>query len=530
MRVRLLAAAVGIVAVSLLLSGALTGLLLGNIQENNAQAQLDTALPSYRTHIENFQCTAGHTFTSVNQGVVVNTLMCPDATGARPGAKNPESITSPSEYVNELRNLPLLPEDRLFLIDANANIVYDSESAAGAGQLPQLNPNLKGGVGEVTFALAGTNYIGAMMSLQPASRLHDPLHATRVVLARSRAAIATQATNALVPKMLVAGGVSLLFALTVALFLSQAMVRPLKELVRAAEDVAAGNYSRRVRALGRNEIGVLGRSFNRMAEAVERARAMQRDFLANVSHELKTPLTSLIGFSQALVDGSLETDEERKRAATILHEEAVRVLRMSQELLDLARVEGGHLSLRQVPLDLGDMLVQEIDIVRARAGRKHLRLRLELSPDLPPVKADPERVHQILENLLDNAVKYAPASGVVIIRAQHTGPEVITTVTNAVGQHPPDTERMFERFYRADPSRSSATAGVGLGLAISRELASAQLGRLWADFDAAGRLCMHLSLQAGSQPAPAALPTRPIWIDGDAEPATTKLDRSAKPL
>src|SRR5207302_1520162 len=121
----------------------------------------------------------------------------------------------------------------------------------------------------------------------------------------------------------------------------------------AAEDIAAGNYSRRVSIKGQDEIGMLGSAFNRMGEAVERARKVQRDFLANVSHELKTPLTSLIGFSQALVDGSLLNENERTRAATIVHEESERVLRMAQELLDLARVEAGSMSLHIPAVDLG---------------------------------------------------------------------------------------------------------------------------------------------------------------------------------
>jgi two-component system sensor histidine kinase ResE len=260
-----------------------------------------------------------------------------------------------------------------------------------------------------------------------------------------------------------------------------------------------------------------------MAEAVEKARGMQRDFLANVSHELKTPLTSLIGFSQALVDGSLETEADRRRAATILHEEAVRVLRMSQELLDLARVEGGHLSLLQQPVDLGVMLGQEIDIVRTRAEARDLVVDLQLEPELPPVKADPERLHQILENLLDNAVKYTPAGGRISIWAGLAGEGVRTTVSNPVGAHRPDPERMFERFYRADPSRSSGAGGVGLGLAISRELAAAQLGRLWAGFDAEGRLCLNLDLQAGTLESTPGRVESDARLAGTPEPATIQL-------
>src|SRR5205807_9812208 len=136
------------------------------------------------------------------------------------------------------------------------------------------------------------------------------------------------------------------------------VTKPLTQLAGAAEDIAGGNYSRRVGIRGPDELGHLGVAFDRMAEAVERARRTQREFLANVSHELKTPLTSLIGFSQALTDGSIKTEVERTRAATIVHEESERVLRMAQELLDLARVEAGSISLHITAVDLGGQLQQ----------------------------------------------------------------------------------------------------------------------------------------------------------------------------
>jgi two-component system OmpR family sensor kinase len=238
-----------------------------------------------------------------------------------------------------------------------------------------------------------------------------------------------------------------------------------------------------------------------------------------VSHELKTPLTSLIGFSQALMDGSLRTDEEKARAATILHEEAQRVLRMSQELLDLARVEAGALSLNPHPVDLGVQLQQEIEIVRKRAEARRLTLRLSVPSVLPPVHADPDRLHQILENLLDNAVKYAPESTTVWISADaELGGRITTAVRNRLGVRVPDPDRMFDRFYRGDPSRSSA-GGVGLGLAISRELAIAQNGDLRAELGADGTLTLKLELPAVPQPPAIHTPTRgPVRLDPRPQP------------
>jgi signal transduction histidine kinase len=244
-----------------------------------------------------------------------------------------------------------------------------------------------------------------------------------------------------------------------------------------------------------------------MPEALHPAPRVQHDYQAHLSHSLSTPLKSLIPFSEDQVDGSLKTSAERSRAATVVHEESERVLRMAQELLDLARVEAGTISMHISAVDLAAQLEQEQEIARPRAKARYLMLEADVNADLPPVAADPERLHQVLGNLLDNAVKYAPARTPVRISAYSSVSGVETVISNALNEHRPDPERMFDRFYRADASRSAAAGGVGLGLAISKELVSAMKGRLWADFDADGNLRMHLLLPASARPEARTTPT-----------------------
>jgi signal transduction histidine kinase len=173
---------------------------------------------------------------------------------------------------------------------------------------------------------------------------------------------------------------------------------------------------------------------------------------------------------------------------------------MAQELLDLARVEGGSISMHITAVDLQGQLEQELEMIRPRATKRRLELNLATPKNIPPVAADPERLHQILDNLLDNAVKYAPEGSPIRIAALSNISGVEVVVSNATAPHKPDPEKMFDRFYRADPSRSAAAGGVGLGLSISRELASAMKGKLWADFDSAGDLRLHLLLPAARKP------------------------------
>jgi signal transduction histidine kinase len=452
------------------------------------QAQLQRNVLTVTAQVRHNEC--------FNQPAQISTpANCP-----RPG------LDTPSDFLDRLNGLvvPTLSGNRLLLLRADHAVVYDSQDMSLIGQ------QIVVGAGAPTrTSLEGRPYFTAAQQI-PAAR--DPLRATYVVLAQPQSFVASAAAGELASRLLEAGGAALVVAMLLTLVISHSMTGPLTQLAAAAEDIAAGNYSRRVAIKGPDEIGLLGSAFNRMAEAVERARKAQRDFLANVSHELKTPLTSLIGFSQALVDGSVLSDTERTRAAIIVHEESERVLRMAQELLDLARVEAGSISMHITSVDLGGQLQQELEIVRPRAGARSLSLKLNVPDDIPPVEADPERLHQIIDNLLDNSVKYSPEGSTVNAVARLSGGSVETVVSNPAGPHRPDPDRIFDRFYRADPSRSAAAGGVGLGLAISRQLANAMKGRMWADFDDTGNLRVHLLLPASrktdqmtEQAAPAAV-------------------------
>jgi signal transduction histidine kinase len=470
--------------VSLTLSSALTGVLVLQLQFNGTLDQMAKQALLLKPQLAVADCTRRAPLPPPNNRCV-------------------STVPELEDYLAiHLDAVSVPPGDRLILLGKGTRlnpvqrVIYDSNGTIPIGTpVPLGRANTVSGVQvrESQHALDGTDYLIA------GAEVNTP-HVSYAILARPQAVVASEATAQLLQPILKAAAAGLLLAIVVTMLLARAFSRPLSELRLAAEDIAGGNYARRVRHVGSDEIGVVGQAFNRMAEAVERSRHQQRTFLANVSHELKTPLTSLIGFSQALMDGSLRTAEEKERAATILHEEAERVLRMSQELLDLARVESGQLALKTHPVDLGVQLQQEIELVRQRAESRRLTLRLAMPPTLPPVRADPDRLHQILDNLLDNAVKYAPEGTAVWISADDgPGLRITTTVKNRVGVRPPDPERMFDRFYRGDPSRSSA-GGVGLGLAISRELAIAQDGDLRAELGAEGSLSMKLDLPAAVQP------------------------------
>ncbi|MFZ0217837.1 MAG: HAMP domain-containing sensor histidine kinase [Candidatus Dormiibacterota bacterium] len=485
LRVRLLVASVGLVVVCLTVSGVLSIVLVQNLEVQNTQSELARYVDVVKVQVTQAACATRDPLT---------------------GACDRE-IASRSALFTQLDNhMPAidLQGDRLIVLDRRLGVLYDSSN-----DLIQTQPLPSG---DLAFGQYRTRPTPAGKIVSGRGPLDDGQYlyagvvvggkfAHWVILARPLDAVNAQATQAAVPPILEAAGAGLLLAIAVSLLFTRALTRPLQELEQVVGAIAAGNYSRRARVEGPREVSVLTRNFNRMAEAVETARAQQRNFLADASHELKTPLTSLIGFSEALTDPSLEQNPElRQRAAMIVNEEAHRVLRLSQELLDLARVESGQITYQPRPVDLGAQLQQTIAMVRPRADARQLEVQLALTPGLPPVEADPERLHQIIDNLVDNAIKYAPEQSRIEISASAQRGWAIVEVMNAIGDHRPRLERLFDRFYRADPARAAGSRGVGLGLAISRRLATDQGGDLTAEIDSRDRLQLRLTMPASLPP------------------------------
>jgi two-component system sensor histidine kinase ResE len=229
-----------------------------------------------------------------------------------------------------------------------------------------------------------------------------------------------------------------------------------------------------------------------MAQQVRASRDAQRDFVANVSHELKTPLTSIQGYSQAITDGTAADDESIRRSAGIIHDEAERMGRMVSELLDLARIESGQAVMRQEPVDLRSLLENVVEQFRLRAEEAEIDLLAKLA-DLPPTTGDGDRLAQVFTNLMDNAFKHTPTGGKVTVKAETLTPSgvrrwkkawhraiEVAVSDSGKGIPPEDLSRVFERFYQVDKARKH-TGSVGLGLAITREIVEAHGGSIKAE-------------------------------------------------
>jgi signal transduction histidine kinase len=289
----------------------------------------------------------------------------------------------------------------------------------------------------------------------------------------------------LFPRLMWAGGIALALSVVVAAFMAYSIARPLERIALAAEEVAAGNYDQELDIEVPVEIARLATSFNSMARQVQATLQSQQDLVANVSHELKTPLTSIQGFSQALLDGTASDPPARERAATVIHTEAGRMRRLVDDLLDLARLEAGQVRLARESVDMVDLLRGCATRLDPQAEQVGSRLLLDLPPALPPVVGDADRLGQVFVNLVDNALKHVQdvaGGGSVVIQAAQRNHLVVCSVTdNGPGIPTQDLPRVFERFYQVDKSRVWREGGAGLGLAIAQEIIEAHGGRIGAE-------------------------------------------------
>lgn len=305
--------------------------------------------------------------------------------------------------------------------------------------------------------------------------------AAAIIVARPAASLG-EIVGDLMPRLLFSGLIAVAAALVLGFAFSQSVAAPLRGIARAARSVARGNYRQRVPATGPREVRDLAANFNRMTEEVQRSQQTLRDFLANISHELKTPLTSIRGFSEAMLDGTIDDREGVDRSAKIISDESNRVLRLVQELLDLSRIESGQVSMQQEEVDLRELFehVGEVFALRAEEAGVHLDVAVQ---GHARIRGDFDRLEQVMNNLLDNALRYTPAGGTVRVACRDLQPGTLQVTVSDSGPGIPtqDLPHLFERFYRSAANQGNGNRkGYGLGLAISREIVRAHGGEIWA--------------------------------------------------
>jgi two-component system, OmpR family, phosphate regulon sensor histidine kinase PhoR len=230
---------------------------------------------------------------------------------------------------------------------------------------------------------------------------------------------------------------------------------------------------------------------------LERAR---RDFVANVSHEFRTPLTAIRGFAETLLEGALDDVENRRRFIEIIHDHALRLSRLTDDLLKLAQIEAGQLQLEFQPITVANILDPCVETTRAKAMRKGLKLEVQSERNSPVLRGDIRSLQGVVQELLDNAVRYSSPGGAIRINTTIKDSEVIISVADTgIGIPKADQDRIFERFYRTDPARSRESGGTGLGLSIAKHLVEAHAGRIKVESEVGSGSTFSIFLPLRSQ-------------------------------
>jgi two-component system sensor histidine kinase BaeS len=289
----------------------------------------------------------------------------------------------------------------------------------------------------------------------------------------------------------VAGGVVIIAAVLLGLFLTRRLTRPLEALTVAAEQMKNGQYTERVEPpKSQDEIGRLAQTFNDMADTIEgdmnelrRQDQVRRDLIANIAHDLATPLTAIQGFSEALADNVISDPEGRQETALRIGREVQRLKRLVADVRQMTQLEAGQSTMDLAPLDMQTLVDETLFVIQPECEAAGIVLHNQIAASTPPVQADSDRVTQVLLNLLDNARRHTPKNGEIWVGAVAKDNFLHVSITDTgVGISQEDLAHIFERFYRADRSRTGAAGGgSGLGLSIVRAIVNAHGGSIWAE-------------------------------------------------
>ena len=277
-----------------------------------------------------------------------------------------------------------------------------------------------------------------------------------------------------------AGGIAALVALVLGSVLFFQIVSPVQQITSAAQKIAAGDLSQRIPTQSQDEIGTLANSFNQMADSLAKHEELRRNLIADVAHELRTPLTVIQGNLEAMLDGVLPASPQE---IATLRDETALLARLVSDLRLLSLAEAGQLKLERVEIDPTELIAQAVEPFRLQAQSSQIELTLEIASNLPFINVDADRIAQVIRNLLNNALRHTPAGGRITLtcRKETTQSLLFTVSDTGEGISADDLPFVFDRFYRADKSRSRASGGSGIGLAIAKQLVEAHGGKVWAE-------------------------------------------------
>jgi len=272
---------------------------------------------------------------------------------------------------------------------------------------------------------------------------------------------------------------ALFLAVVLSFLLMRKVLRPLRQMTTIAQKISTGDYSGKVPLVSGDEVGRLAASFNRMAESLRLIEGLRKTLMIDVAHELRTPLTNIRGYLEALTDGVAAPTKE---TFDLLQEETMRLIHLVEDVLRLAKADAARTDLHKTESRIKDLILQELDIFRSQFDAKKIKIETQFGKGADRVLADPDKIAQVVTNLLQNACQYTPTGGFVRIYTEQASREFKVVFANIGGElSQKDLPFIFERFYRGEKSRSREHGGAGIGLAIVKELIEAHDGHVGAE-------------------------------------------------
>jgi signal transduction histidine kinase len=289
--------------------------------------------------------------------------------------------------------------------------------------------------------------------------------------------------------------VSALISIVLVYIFSLRITKPLKQISNAAKVIAGGEFSRRLSIDTEDEIGELAKAFNQMVAALQNLEEMRRGFIANVSHELRTPMTSISGFIEGILDGTIPP-EKQKDYLEIVKEEVMRLNRLVNELLDLARMEAGEIHIVTKDFNINELIRRCIIKLESLIMEKNLEIVANFEEEDVFVRADIDAIERVILNLIHNAVKFTPEEGIICLSTSIYKDNVLISVAdNGIGMEKEELDMIWDRFYKSDKSRSRDKLGTGLGLAIVKNLINEHGQDVWAESEAGRGTTFYFTLK-----------------------------------
>lgn len=382
-------------------------------------------------------------------------------------------------YVNNLETIASTTGTEIFVFDHNAKVIASSIEGYNGTLKENFTQSILEGTGS-TFkgSISGASRVSMLAVGKPIKYAEKVVGGVLVSIPMPQISqTRSEVTGIFLHNMVLVT----LFAAVLVYFVARRISKPITKLNEAAKSIAAGNFDQRVEVDETGEIGELGETFNYMAESIEQVENTRNSFLANISHDLRTPMTTITGFVQGILDGTIP-EEKRDWYLSIVLDESKRLSRIVNDLFDISKLEQGSFNLEIKDFDINELTRLNIIKFEKRITDKDIQLTVEFERDSLIVAADRDAVARVMTNLFDNAIKFTKENGFIHIRVGTKNGKAYVSVENSgMGIAEDELLHIFDRFYKTDKSRSLDKNGAGLGLYIVKSIIQAHGERVWAE-------------------------------------------------